>query len=167
MAGQRQPIELVVAKGKKHLTKAEIEKRQRTEMKADTAVKVTAPKYLTPDQKKQFNKIVKELKKTGMVSALDTDALARLVIAQSNYLKITAEIEQQPVVVKTVDEDGREIERVNPVVNKLLLMQDRCFKQCRQGAADFGLTISARCRLSAPDTTPTEPKKNKFVEMFA
>lgn len=30
MAGQRQPIALVQAKGKKHLTKAEIEERQRT-----------------------------------------------------------------------------------------------------------------------------------------
>ena len=29
MAGQRQPIELVIAKGKKHLTKAEIEERRK------------------------------------------------------------------------------------------------------------------------------------------
>ena len=53
MAGQRQPIELVVAKGKKHLTKAEIEERKRTEVKAP-ADKVTAPPYLTPEQKKKF-----------------------------------------------------------------------------------------------------------------
>lgn len=31
MARPRQPIELVVAKGKKHLTKAEIELREKTE----------------------------------------------------------------------------------------------------------------------------------------
>ena len=34
MAGQRQPIALVQAKGKKHLTKAEIAERERTEVKA-------------------------------------------------------------------------------------------------------------------------------------
>lgn len=34
MAGQRQPIELVIAKGNKHLTKAEIEARRNGEEKA-------------------------------------------------------------------------------------------------------------------------------------
>lgn len=55
MAGQRQPIALVQAKGKKHLTKAEIEERQRTEVKA-AADKVTAPQYLSPTQKRTFKK---------------------------------------------------------------------------------------------------------------
>lgn len=55
MAGQRQPIALVQAKGKKHLTKAEIEERQRTEVKA-AADKVTAPQYLSQTQKKPSRK---------------------------------------------------------------------------------------------------------------
>lgn len=33
MAGQRQPIELVLAKGSKHLTKKEIEERKSSEVK--------------------------------------------------------------------------------------------------------------------------------------
>ena len=33
MAGQRQPIELLKAKGKKHLTKAEIAERENNEIK--------------------------------------------------------------------------------------------------------------------------------------
>ena len=32
MAGQRQPIDLVIAKGKKHLTKEEIAKRKSSEL---------------------------------------------------------------------------------------------------------------------------------------
>lgn len=60
MAGQRQPIALVQAKGKKHLTKAEIAERERTEVKAPSD-RVTPPSYLTATQKKAFRKTVKEL----------------------------------------------------------------------------------------------------------
>ena len=55
MAGQRQPIALVQAKGKKHLTKAEIAERERTEVKAPSD-RVTPPSYLTATQKKAFRK---------------------------------------------------------------------------------------------------------------
>ena len=50
MAGQRQPIALVQAKGKKHLTKAEIAEREQTEVKAPSD-RVTPPSYLTAIQK--------------------------------------------------------------------------------------------------------------------
>lgn len=171
MAGQRQPIELVIAKGKKHLTKAEIEERQRTEVKA-AADKVTAPSYLTPSQKKTFKKIVKELRAIDLVSNLDVDALARLVIAQENYVAVTEEMKSQPLMItmefKENDADGNPIivERqiVNSSVERLALLQDRYFKQCRQGAADFGLTVSSRCRLVVPKADKETPKENKFAK---
>lgn len=81
MAGQRQPIALVQAKGKKHLTKAEIAERERTEVKAPSD-RVTPPSYLTATQKKAFRKTVKELRAIDLISNLDVEALARLVIAQ-------------------------------------------------------------------------------------
>ena len=171
MAGQRQPIELVIAKGKKHLTKAEIEERQRTEVKA-AADKVTAPSYLTPSQKKTFKKIVKERRAIDLVSNLDVDALARLVIAQENYVAVTEEMKSQPLMItmefKENDADGNPIivERqiVNSSVERLALLQDRYFKQCRQGAADFGLTVSSRCRLVVPKADKETPKENKFAK---
>lgn len=171
MAGQRQPIELVIAKGKKHLTKAEIEERQRTEVKA-AADKVTAPSYLTPSQKKTFKKIVKELRAIDLVSNLDVDALARLVIAQENYVAVTEEMKSQPLMItmefKENDADGNPIivERqiMNSSVERLALLQDRYFKQCRQGAADFGLTVSSRCRLVVPKADKETPKENKFAK---
>ena len=171
MAGQRQPIELVIAKGKKHLTKAEIEERQRTEVKA-AADKVTAPSYLTPSQKKTFKKIVKELRAIDLVSNLDVDALARLVIAQETYVAVTEEMKSQPLTnrmeFKENDADGTPIiverQAVNSTVERLALLQDRYFKQCRQGAADFGLTVSSRCRLVVPKADKETPKENKFAK---
>lgn len=174
MAGRRQPIQLVQAKGKKHLTKAEIEERERSEVKAPSD-KVTAPSYLTPGQKKAFRKTVKELREIDLISNLDIDALARLIIAQDKYREITEQITSMPLmltITKEVgkDENGEPImkdyEVVNSQVERLAKIQDRYFRQCRQGAADFGLTVSSRCRLVVPKA-PDPPKGNKFTDKFA
>ncbi len=170
MAGQRQPITLIKAKGKKHLTKAEIAERERTEVHAP-ADKVTAPSYLTPGQKKAFRKIAKELRAIDLISNLDVDALARLIIAQDKYKEITQQIAELPLMIEMKvnsdekDENGipiqKTVEVVNGQVERLALLQDRYFRQCRQGAADFGLTVSSRCRLIVPKA-PEAPKVNKF-----
>lgn len=156
MAGQRQPIELLQAKGKKHLTKAEIEERMKTEVHA-AADKVTPPKYLTESQKKTFRKIVKELRAIDLVTNLDVDALSRFVITQEQYNEVTEQLRHTDLMV---DFEGMSI--VNPAYEKLTVLQDRFFKQCRQGAADFGLTVSSRCRLVVPKAKEQAPKENKF-----
>lgn len=175
MAGRRQPIQLVEAKGKKHLTKAEIEERRRTEVQAPSD-KVTAPSYLTPSQKKAFRKTVKELRAIDLISNLDVDALARLIVAQEKYREVTQEIGKQPLMMTVEyltgekDENGEPIKATKEVVNgnveRLMIIQDRYFRQCRQGAADFGLTVSSRCRLVVPKA-PDPPKGNKFKDKFA
>lgn len=169
MAGKRQPTALVKAKGKKHFTKAEIAARESSEIKVH-ADKVTAPSYLSKEQKSKFNKYKKELMKIDLVSNLDIDSLARYIVAESQYLKISAEISKLDYTIKlkgfdeiTNEETTRTV--VNPVMEDLLIMQDRCFKQCRQGASDFGLTITSRCRLVVPQ--PKEEKKNKFDKFTA
>ncbi len=168
MAGKRQPTALLEAKGKKHLTKAEIEERKNQEIKAP-ADKVTPPKYLSKEQKKVFNKIKKQLMAIDLISNLDVDALARFIIAQSKYVEVTEKISQAPLTIEMKREiknanddviDVETVEVVNPLVDKLLIIQDRLFKQCRQGAADFGLTITSRCRLVVPKAK--EEKHNKF-----
>lgn len=168
MAGQRQPIGTIKAKGKKHLTKAEIAERERTEVHAP-ADKVTPPKYLSKGQKSKFRRIVKALREIDLISNLDVDALARFIIAQEEYEAITAQIAETPImmnafVVVTGAEGNESVEEklvVNPQYEKLIALQDKLFKQCRQGAADFGLTVSSRCRLIVPKAQEA-PKENKF-----
>ena len=77
MAGTRQPTDLVVMKGKKHLTKAEIEARKNAEVVAPND-KVKPPTYLTPKQKNKFRKLSKELLEIKLIANVDCDALARL-----------------------------------------------------------------------------------------
>ena len=91
MAGTRQPTDLVVMKGKKHLTKAEIEARKNAEVVAPNH-KVKPPTYLTPKQKNKFRKLSKELLEIKLIANVDCDALARLLIAQDQYIEITEKI---------------------------------------------------------------------------
>ena len=176
MAGQRQPTDLVVMNGRKHLTKAEIEARKNAEVTAPCD-KVRPPSYLTPEQKKKFRKLSKELLAIKLIANVDCDALARLLIAQDQYIEITDKIRETPLMVDVPvyemreNPDTGEQERVQvgtrEVVNgereRLMIIQDRCMKQCRQGASDFGMTVSSRCRLVVPKVKETKPE-NKFAK---
>ena len=135
IARPRQPTDLLLVKGKKHLTKSEIEDRKSKEIKAPSD-KVKAPSYLPADLKKEFNKIAKELKEIGIITNLDIDALARFIIAKKMYLELTKQILEKPELM-IVDKD-------------IVTTQDKLFKQCRASASDLGLTISSRCKLVVP-----------------
>lgn len=148
MARPRQPVELLVMKGKKHLTKEEIANRKATEVKAP-ADKVRAPSYLPKDLKKEFNKLAKELLEIEIMTNLDIDALARFVIARKMYLEITNKILENPMAM-VVDKD-------------IVTTQDKLFKQCRSAASDLGLTISSRAKLVVPKA-PDEKPVNKFAK---
>lgn len=73
MAGQRLPIEVVQARGSKHLTKAEIQERQEREIKPITD-DIIAPDYLTKKQKDIFYKLASQLEKLKIMGETDVDA---------------------------------------------------------------------------------------------
>lgn len=152
MSKSRQPIELIEAKGKKHLSKAEIEIRKKSELKVDLK-DINIPNYLTAKEKKEFQEIARKLLEIGIMTELDEDILATNIIARSHYVKYTK------LLNKAIKES--EVSEME----KLTAMQDKAFKQFRASANDLGLTISSRCKLIMPD--PKEPpKKNKFVDKF-
>lgn len=174
MAGTRQPIDLVKSKGRKHLTKAEIENRQKTEVKAKSD-NVQPPKFLGAKQKKRFTEIANELLDLDIMANIDCDALGRLIVVEDEFIAINKAMKKTPLMIKRrislekKDENGNpvciEVEEnvVNPEYNQLQIMRGRVFKECRQGAADFGLTVSSRCRLVvARGGDP--PKENKFMK---
>ncbi|MGX4598955.1 phage terminase small subunit P27 family [Faecalimicrobium sp. JNUCC 81] len=148
MAGQKQPIELVIAKGKKHLTKAEIEERKSMEVKA-LADNIKPPSNLDKKQKSEFKKISKQLIELDIMSNLDCDALGFYLIAKSRFDKVKEKLDKLDPLDNCEDYD------------KLSRFEDRHRKQCREHAIDLGLTISSRCKLVIPKPRE-EPKKNKF-----
>lgn len=149
MAGQRQPIELVIAKGGKHLTKAEIQERREREIKPITD-NIIAPAYLTKKQSEEFYKIADQLKKLKILGETDVDALARYITSKDMYETAVKQLRK------------KEIKNDPFIFEKWLNIQDKLFKQCRASANDLGLSISSRCKLVVPETKTETPKENKF-----
>ena len=150
MAGQRQPIELVKAKGKKHLTKSEIAEREATEIHP-VDDNLSPPDCLTTKkQREKFNEIATQLKALKIVNVTDADVIARYVLAYEMYCKLSKEILKPDVISDPY------------ILDAYYKNQDRAFKQCEKCAVDLGLTISSRCRLVVPKTENETVKKNKF-----
>lgn len=151
MSGQRQPTNVLLAKGNKHFTKAEIEERLESEIPPLTD-NITAPDYLTKKQKTEFNKISSQLQELGIMSETDVDALARFIISNDNFIHATKQMRKTEI-------------KNSPVLFDLWSkVQERYFKLCRASANDLGLTISSRCKLVVPKAKGgDEPKRNKFT----
>lgn len=171
MGRPREPIEVIIGKGKKHLTKDEIAERRASEVTPCTD-EIETPNYLTAKQKKQFDLLSRQLQKINIMGETDSEALARYITAQSFYEDATKEL--------------RKIKREKPQKNEApdltsyytqhsawmkscesaAKLQDRYFKQAQTAAAALGLTISSRCKLVAP-VKKEEPKPNKFAKFGA
>ncbi len=160
MGGRRkEPVKLIVAKGKKHLSKKEIEERENTEIKVNYT-NISIPEYLEKKEKDEFKRISEILLDIGIMTELDEDCLAQYLISKSSYLKYTKEIRK---LEKSISKE-KSIPKKNIILNQIdtyLKYQNRALKQCRACASDLGLSISSRCKLVLPE--PKEPpKENKF-----
>ena len=149
MSGQRQPIELVIAKGNKNLTKAEIKERQDREIKPITD-DIIAPPYLTKKQIEEFYRISGQLQKLKIMGETDVDALARYIVANDLYINAVKQLRKADV-----KNDPFKFEAWSKI-------QERYFKQCRSSANDLGLSISSRCKLVVPVASESNIKENKF-----
>lgn len=149
MARPREPVDLIKAKGKKHLTKDEYEERKSEEL--DVPFKdVKAPSYLATKQKRKFRELSKKLLALGIMTELDIDCLARYIISHDLYLKYTGEINH------VLEPDEVDLQTLKELQN----MQDKTFKQAQAAARDLGLTITSRCKIVIP--TPPDDEDDEL-----
>ena len=152
MAGQRFPLEVVQARGSKHLTKAEIQERHEREIKPITD-DIIAPDYLTKKQKDTFYKLSSQLEKLKIMGETDVDALARYIVANDSYVHATKQLRKTEV-----KNDPMKYEAWSKI-------QERNFKMVRASANDLGLSISSRCKLVVPGVNKEDkPKETKFAK---
>lgn len=138
MARPREPIDLIKAKGKKHLTKAEYEDRKAEEIEVPFT-DISPPEYLKGEkQLEKFNRYAKMLLDIGIFTELDVDVLARYIMGEQIYLQYTN------MLVKYARNNDFD------KVGKIQALQDKAFKQCQSCARELGLTISSRCKLVVP-----------------
>ena len=151
MAGKRQPTDVVIANGRKHLSKAEEAERRAGEVKVSPAKTAKPPKWLPETLKKVFRAIGKRLIASGLYTELDADTLGRYLVAQHQWLIATAEVEK---ALSQKDPETGQIRKKRDLAaaDSWGKIQERYFKQARNCANDMGLTVTSRCRLVVPDT---------------
>lgn len=168
MAGPRQPIELVIANGRKNLTKKEIAERRASEV-APCTDDIAAPGYLSAAQKKHFTRIAGQLQKIKIMGETDVDTLARYVVAETQYQAAVKEL-RKLAKDRPQDRDAedyyKELETWSALQELADRRQERYFKQAATLARDLGLTISSRCKIQVP-VKDEEPKANKFSHLAA
>ena len=150
MAGARQPTALVELKGKKHFTKAELEERRNAEVNADTD-NIVPPDYLTEKQAGEFFALANELKRCEIMTNLDCDALARFVVARSDYADYVKLMRSIPETVDNLQE-----------LKEADKLKRGAFLDCNTAAKELGMTISSRCKLVVPKKEESKPI-NKFA----
>ena len=152
MGRRREPIALIEAKGRKHLTKAEIEERKAQEPDAPDD-DLVAPEYLTEKQKKDFDRFAHELKRIGIIANVDCDRLAQYVVLEDQFQQLSKQIRKRGLM-DDIDE-----------YDKISRAHIRCFNAVRAAANDLGLTITSRCKLVMPKL-PEEKPENRFLKKF-
>ena len=135
----REPIDLIIAKGKKNLTKQEIESRKEQEIKVPEE-EIIAPSKLPKRLHKEFYDLSNRLKKINIFTKLDEEALSRYILSKDIYYHYTKKL-MLSMRTKTFDID---------VVKTLQLLQEKAFRQCQSSARDLGLTITSRCKIVMP-----------------
>ncbi len=172
MSNQKQPVNLLDYKGRKHLTKEELAERNASEVHAPSD-NIEPPKFLNAKQKAEFERLAAELEPLDIVSNLDTGELARYCVALSLYERYTKRLQQAPkkkaarlrreaiAAGKALPEDMTDDELSLDLETDLAKLQDKYFQQCETTARALGLTITSRCRLVIPKA-PEAPKPNRF-----
>ena len=166
MARPREPINLIIAKGSKHLGKDEIQKRRASEVQACTDA-IQAPSYLTAAQKKHFVKLADQLGKIKVMGETDCDTLGRYVVAESLY---QATVKERPPEIEGQDKAQyfAALAGWYSLQESVEKRMDRFYKQASALARDLGLTISSRCKLVVPQAPESEkPKGGKFAAFTA
>ena len=141
MAGRpREPIDLIKAKGKKHLSEQEYEDRKNSEPDVPFT-DITPPDYLTKKkQKATFMDYADKLVSIGIMTELDVDCLARYVIAHDLYILYSKKLSS---LLGKKDPDMLQLKDMQN-------LQDKAFKQAQSSARDLGLTIPSRCKIVIP-----------------
>ena len=139
---KRLPVDLIIARGNKHLSKKEIRERRAREVSVPKTT-IKAPKYLTPGQKRTFTGYAKKLSALGNVfTHLDVDVLAQYVIAFELYVVYSDQLKKIMDEADAVRDWG--------VIKGLTTLQDKAFKQCLACARELGLTITSRAKIEVP-----------------
>lgn len=152
MGRNAQPIEILQANGKKHLTKAEIQQRKDNEIKLGDK-KLTCPDFVKSDVEayKKWKEILKIYKDFDFVSSGDVGLLARYCKTFSEYKELL-----------------KAYQRVSEIHYDCLELDDYIDEFDEEGKARFGYKIKKQLRdlFSISGILTIETAINKKMDML-
>lgn len=104
------------------------------------------PHHLDKRAHARFTEMAEILARHGVMTELDTSALARYAVVWCRWVESEAEVKRRGPVVKT--------ELGNAIQNPFLTIANKCLLQMAQIESEFGLTPSSRSRIRA--ATPAD-----------
>ena len=103
------------------------------------------PAWLTDAKaKKEWKRLVEELKKIGIIGNLDLNHLGAYCNAYAAYLKATKELKASTLTIERETKTGKQV-----VENPLINIQKKYSEEMRRYAALCGLTMDARLKAGA------------------
>jgi P27 family predicted phage terminase small subunit len=136
MAGRKPlPTHLKLVKGTSRPHRANPEEPRPTVTVPDP------PDHLEKRARARFTEMAEILARHGLMTELDTSALARYSVVWCRWVDTEAEVKRRGPVVKT--EGG------NIIQNPFLSIANKCLLQMAQIESEFGLTPSSRSRIRA------------------
>lgn len=157
MARQRKPVEMQ----KGNLTVLQQEKKRLEEEYVRTGKNQlnTPPIWLIDDiAKKEFKRIVKELKEINVVGNLDLNNLGAYCNAFSNYIHVTEQLNGQDYYVVRETRTGTIV-----VKNPLVDIQTNYASEMRKFASLCGMTIDSRLKAA---TTKVNKEQEEITRKF-
>lgn len=139
MPGPRQPTDVIKARGQKHLSQAEEDRRRDQEVHVPPPDQVTPPVWLGKKFHREFREIGEILRQAGLYTELDRDVLAQFLVARERWQRAD---KLASAAIRQKDER---------TARAWTGVQSTYFRQCRQCAEVMGLSISSRCRLVVPE----------------
>lgn len=135
--------------GKPGKEKLNERRNQEEQLKQFEAITVTPPKWLDDFGKKEYRRIVKQLKELP-VAKLDQTLIALYCENLSKYIKATEDVNEYGLVLV---EDGKS--KKNPA----MMLQIEIGREIRSICSQLGMTIDSRMRLVAPkqNKKPDDP----------
>lgn len=160
MPGPRQPVDVLKARGAKHLTKGEEAERRASELSIPPATKITVPKWLGRELpadvakalKSEFRKLGKRLAEVGLYTDLDADTLGQYLVALHQWELATRQVEH-------LLGNAYDVKAAESWCN----IQAKYFSAARRCASEMGLTISSRCRLIVPQAAEPDEPEDEFT----
>ncbi len=138
MPGPRQPTDVILANGRKHLTRSEEDQRRDQEVYVPAPSQAEPPRWLPKKLHAEFREIGEILRLAGLYTELDRDALGQYFLARERWQRAD---KLAGSAIRKQDEK---------LAKEWAGVQNTYFRQCRQCAEVLGLSISSRCRLVVP-----------------